>query len=51
MFISTIIQKIGQWQRYRRSVRELTCLSDRELGDIGVSRSEINRIARTAARV
>ena len=50
MFLSTLIQKIGQWQRYRRSVRELAGLTDRELGDIGVSRSDIHRIARRATR-
>ena len=50
MFLATIIQKIGEWQRYRRNVRELMSLSDRELDDIGVSRSDIIRVARDAVR-
>jgi uncharacterized protein YjiS (DUF1127 family) len=38
------------WRRYNQSVRELTRLSDRELADIGVSRSEIGRVSWDHAR-
>lgn len=32
-------------QRYRNTVRELSTLTDRELSDIGINRSDIYRIA------
>jgi uncharacterized protein YjiS (DUF1127 family) len=33
------------WRRYNASLRELTRLGDRELADIGITRSDIPRIA------
>jgi uncharacterized protein YjiS (DUF1127 family) len=33
------------WRRYEAARRELSHLTDRELADIGISRSEIERIA------
>ena len=50
MIISTIIRKINEWTRYRRNVRELAALTDRELADIGISRADIARLSRDAAR-
>ncbi|MBN9064544.1 MAG: DUF1127 domain-containing protein [Rhizobiales bacterium 65-9] len=50
MFIATLIRKINEWTRYRRNIRELGALTDRELADIGIARDEIGRIARTGAR-
>ena len=38
------------WTRYRQSLRELDQLDDRELADIGISRSEIRDIAWHDAR-
>lgn len=38
------------WKRYNNSMRELTMLGDRELSDIGVSRSDIPRLAWENAR-
>ena len=32
--------------KYRRTVRELSQMSDRELRDIGIHRADIRRIAR-----
>jgi uncharacterized protein YjiS (DUF1127 family) len=49
MFAS-IVRFIRDWRRYNTSIRELSSLGDRELADIGVSRSDINRIAWTSAR-
>jgi uncharacterized protein YjiS (DUF1127 family) len=47
MFAS-IVRIIRQWNRYNRSLSELSRLGDRELADIGISRSEIPRVAWTA---
>ena len=33
------------WKRYNASLNELNQLGDRELADIGISRSDIPRIA------
>ncbi|MEA2873701.1 MAG: hypothetical protein QOH67_3677 [Hyphomicrobiales bacterium] len=45
MLISRLIRLVRAWWRYNESVRELARLNDRELADIGVSRSEITAIA------
>ena len=45
MFISRFIRLVRTWSRYNESVRELARLNDRELADIGISRSEIQTIA------
>ena len=50
MFISLIAAKISAWRRYRDSVRELSRLSDRDLSDLGISRSEIEFVSRRSAR-
>jgi uncharacterized protein YjiS (DUF1127 family) len=36
---------ILSWKRYNASLRELSRLGDRELADIGISRSDIPRVA------
>ena len=43
-----IIGKFNDWRSYRRTVRELSVLSNRELQDLGISRSDIQFIARRA---
>jgi uncharacterized protein YjiS (DUF1127 family) len=50
MFIATIIRKINAWTRYRRNMRELAQLTDRELEDIGINRADIDRLSWDAAR-
>jgi uncharacterized protein YjiS (DUF1127 family) len=45
MLISKLIRLFRAWLRYDESVRELSRLSDRELADIGISRSEIVTVA------
>jgi len=45
-----IVRLIRQWKRYNQSLTELSRLGDRELADIGISRSDIHRVAWGAAR-
>ena len=40
---------LQSWRRYNTSLRELYQLGDRELADIGISRSDIPRVAWDAA--
>jgi uncharacterized protein YjiS (DUF1127 family) len=37
---------VRRWQRYNHTVNELHRLSDRDLADLGLTRSDIPRIAR-----
>jgi uncharacterized protein YjiS (DUF1127 family) len=48
MFAS-FVRFIRSWKRYQASVSELSRLGDRELADIGISRSEIPTVAWKAA--
>ena len=50
MLISRVVRLVRAWRRYNQSVRELTRLNDRELADIGLSRSEIGRVSWEHAR-
>ena len=49
MFISLILKRIAAWRRYRNNLRELGQLTDRELEDIGLSRSNVDSAARMGA--
>jgi uncharacterized protein YjiS (DUF1127 family) len=49
MIVSHIIARIRGYMRYRASVRALSHLSERELADIGLSRSDIDNVARESA--
>ena len=44
-----IVRFLHAWRRYNASLRELNQLGDRELSDIGISRSDIPRVAWDAA--
>ena len=46
MFVTYILSKIRSYFRYRETLSELSQLSDRELNDLGISRFEIDAIAR-----
>ncbi len=37
---------LRRWAAYQRTVRELNMLDNRSLKDLGISRSEIQRVAR-----
>lgn len=43
--VKSIAAKVTKYNRYRRTVNELSNLSNRELADIGISRCDINRVA------
>jgi len=45
MLLSQILRFLRQWRRYNSNLRELNQLGDRELADIGISRSDIPRVA------
>jgi uncharacterized protein YjiS (DUF1127 family) len=49
MIIARLIRLVRVWFRYDQSVRELSRLGDRELADIGLSRSDIPSVAWDAA--
>jgi uncharacterized protein YjiS (DUF1127 family) len=46
---ANIVHFVRKWNRYNRSMAELSRLGDRELADIGISRSDIHRVAWKAA--
>ena len=46
---ATIVRFFREWRRYSQSLNELNRLGDRELADIGISRSDIPRVAWNAA--
>lgn len=48
--LAAIIRFFREWKSYNRSLNELSRLGDRELADIGISRSDIHRVAWDAAR-
>ena len=45
-----IRQTLKRWQAYQQTVRELASLDTRQLNDLGISRSDIQKIARDHAR-
>jgi len=45
MIIANVLELLRAWRRYNSSLRELNQLGDRELSDIGISRSDIPRVA------
>ncbi|WP_083861347.1 DUF1127 domain-containing protein [Microvirga lotononidis] len=48
MFVSYILSKVRNYHLYRKTVRELAQLSDRDLADLGIARYDISRVAREA---
>jgi uncharacterized protein YjiS (DUF1127 family) len=46
----TLKTRITAWKRYSRTVSELNALSNRELADLGIMRSDIALVARAAVR-
>ncbi len=48
--VSALVRLFHVRRRYSASLRELNRLDDRELSDIGITRSDIQRIAWETAR-
>lgn len=45
-----VSKRFEEWLSYRRTVKALTALTDRELADIGLTRSDIKFVARNGRR-
>jgi uncharacterized protein YjiS (DUF1127 family) len=45
MLLSNVVRLLRSWRRFNTSLHELSGLGDRELADIGISRSDIPRVA------
>ena len=41
-------RSFSNWRKYRQTVNELSRMNERELRDLGIARSEIKSVARTA---
>jgi uncharacterized protein YjiS (DUF1127 family) len=50
MIVSWILSKVRSYLQYRETVAELSRLTDRELEDLGISRFEIESVARSSTR-
>jgi uncharacterized protein YjiS (DUF1127 family) len=48
--LTSFIRYLQSLKHYEDAVRELSSLSDRELADIGIARSDIARVVREHAR-
>ncbi|WP_235905889.1 DUF1127 domain-containing protein [Pseudooceanicola pacificus] len=48
-FFGRLAEKLSRYGAYRRCVAELSALSDRELGDLGLHRSMIRSLAHEEA--
>jgi len=49
MILTYILNRIRRYKVYRRTLRELSCTSDRDLLELGLYRSDIREIATKAA--
>lgn len=50
MIITWILSKIRNYLQYRETMSELSRLTDRELDDLGISRFDIETVARNCSR-
>jgi uncharacterized protein YjiS (DUF1127 family) len=50
MFVTWVLSKVRNYLQYRETVAELSRLTDRELEDLGISRYEIETVARGSTR-
>lgn len=45
-----VARSFNNWVKYRQTVLELGRMSNRELNDLGIARSDIRTVARAATR-
>lgn len=45
-----LARSFSNWRKYRQTCNELGRMTDRELNDLGIGRSDIARVARQAVR-
>lgn len=43
-----VARTLNNWRKYRQTVTELGRMSNRELSDLGIARSDIHRVARAS---
>ncbi|SIQ88742.1 protein of unknown function [Rhizobium sp. RU35A] len=43
-----VARTLNNWRKYRQTVTELGRMSNRELNDLGIARSDIHRVARAS---
>ena len=48
--LDNVVRKFNSWKRYRQTYDELASLSNRELDDLGINRSDIERFARQSVK-
>ncbi|MEM8812398.1 MAG: DUF1127 domain-containing protein [Pseudomonadota bacterium] len=48
--IDNIVRQYSSWRRYRSTYDSLMKLSNRELDDLGLSRADIDMVARRVAK-
>jgi len=48
--LTSLIRYVQAWRQYGEAIRELSTLNDRELADLGITRSDIPHIAREQVR-
>jgi uncharacterized protein YjiS (DUF1127 family) len=48
--LDLLSRRYQRWRLYNRTIAELESLSNRDLADLGIARSDIPRIARSAVR-
>jgi uncharacterized protein YjiS (DUF1127 family) len=48
--LTSFIRYVQTWRQYGDAIRELSSLNDRELADLGITRSDIPQVAWKTAR-
>jgi len=48
--LTSLVRYVQAWRQYGEAIRELSTLNDRELADLGITRSDIPHIAREQVR-